>query len=137
MCGLPRAGQYNEQVFKAIDYILDQMSQNGIRVIVALIDYWKKTDGVEQVSHLLLCSTCALIHLIVIKGAFLPRGRVRLQTSCMRRPPKCYLSLQNVKDDELAWPAALKLANCERLAVIFLRGLMPLLPAGIAFLATM
>ncbi|KAK9903432.1 hypothetical protein WJX75_005512 [Coccomyxa subellipsoidea] len=41
-------GQYNEQVFKAIDYILDQMSQNGIRVIVALIDYWKKTDGVEQ-----------------------------------------------------------------------------------------
>ena len=53
MCGLPRAGQYNEQVFKAIDYILDQMSQNGIRVIVALIDYWKKTDGVEQVSHLL------------------------------------------------------------------------------------
>ncbi|EIE22964.1 glycoside hydrolase, partial [Coccomyxa subellipsoidea C-169] len=37
--------QYNEEVWKAIDYILDQMSQNGIRVIVALIDYWKKTDG--------------------------------------------------------------------------------------------
>ncbi len=43
------AGQYNEEVFKAIDFILDQMSQNGIRVIVALIDYWKETDGVQQV----------------------------------------------------------------------------------------
>ena len=51
--GLPCTGQYNEQVFKSIDYILDQMSQNGIRVIVALIDYWKKTDGVEQVRPLL------------------------------------------------------------------------------------
>ena len=43
------AGQYDEAVFKAIDYILDQMSQQGIRVIVAFIDYWKKTDGVQQV----------------------------------------------------------------------------------------
>ena len=43
------AGQYDETVFKAIDYILDQMSQQGIRVIVAFIDYWKKTDGVQQV----------------------------------------------------------------------------------------
>ncbi|BDA49901.1 Mannan endo-1,4-beta-mannosidase 1 [Coccomyxa sp. Obi] len=41
-------GQYNEQVFKSVDFILDQMSQNGIRVIVALIDYWKDTDGVQQ-----------------------------------------------------------------------------------------
>ncbi len=36
-------------MFKAIDFILDQMSQNGIRVIVALIDNWKQTDGVQQV----------------------------------------------------------------------------------------
>ena len=47
--GMSTAGQYNEAVFKAIDYILDQMSQQGIRVIVAFIDYWKKTDGVQQV----------------------------------------------------------------------------------------
>jgi hypothetical protein len=43
------AGKYDETVFKAIDYVLDQMSQQGIRVIVAFIDYWKKTDGVQQV----------------------------------------------------------------------------------------
>lgn len=42
------AGQYNEVVFKAIDYILDQMGQQGIRVIIAFIDYWKQTDGVQQ-----------------------------------------------------------------------------------------
>ena len=35
-------------MFKAIDYVLDQMSQQGIRVIVAFIDYWKQTDGVQQ-----------------------------------------------------------------------------------------
>lgn len=43
------AGQYNEQVFKAMDYVLDQASRNGMRVIVALTDYWKITDGVQQV----------------------------------------------------------------------------------------
>ena len=49
------AGQYSEQVFKSIDFILNEMSKQGIKVIVALIDYWKKTDGVEQVrSHLVL-----------------------------------------------------------------------------------
>ena len=43
------AGQYNEQVFKAIDFILNEMGKQGIKVIVALVDYWKKTDGVQQV----------------------------------------------------------------------------------------
>jgi hypothetical protein len=42
---------YNETVFKTIDYILDQMRQSGIRVIVALTDYWKTTDGVQQVRN--------------------------------------------------------------------------------------
>jgi len=49
------AGQYNEPVFKSIDFILNEMSKQGIKVIVALIDYWKKTDGVEQArSHLII-----------------------------------------------------------------------------------
>ena len=43
------AGQYNEQVFKAIDFILNEMSKQGIKIIVALVDYWKMTDGVQQV----------------------------------------------------------------------------------------
>ena len=46
------AGQYNEQVFKAIDFILNEMGKQGIKVIVALVDYWKKTDGVQQVGSL-------------------------------------------------------------------------------------
>lgn len=45
---LLRAGVYNETVFKGIDYILDQMADQGIRVIIAFIDYWKQTDGVQQ-----------------------------------------------------------------------------------------
>ena len=49
------AGQYNEQVFKAIDFILNEMGKQGIKVIVALVDYWKKTDGVQQVG---IPSTC-------------------------------------------------------------------------------
>ena len=44
-----RAGMYNEQVFKAMDFVLDQASQHGMRAIVALTDYWKVTDGVQQV----------------------------------------------------------------------------------------
>ena len=40
---------YNEQVFKAVDFVLDQAGQHGMRVIVALTDYWKVTDGVQQV----------------------------------------------------------------------------------------
>ena len=47
-----RAGQYNEQVFKAIDFVLNEMGKQGIKVIVALVDYWKKTDGVQQVGSL-------------------------------------------------------------------------------------
>ena len=43
------AGQYNEPVFKSIDFILNEMGKQGIKVIVALIDYWKMTDGVQQV----------------------------------------------------------------------------------------
>ena len=43
------AGVYNEQVFKAMDFVLDQASRHGMRAIVALTDYWKVTDGVQQV----------------------------------------------------------------------------------------
>lgn len=43
---------YNEPVFKSIDYILNEMAKQGIKVIVALIDYWKATDGVQQVGTL-------------------------------------------------------------------------------------
>lgn len=32
-----------------MDFVLDQATQHGMRVIVALTDYWKVTDGVQQV----------------------------------------------------------------------------------------
>ena len=47
-CQQPRSGVYNEHVFQALDYVLDQASQHGMRVIIALTDYWKITDGVQQ-----------------------------------------------------------------------------------------
>ncbi len=43
-----RAGQYNEQVFKALDFVLSEAAKAGMRVIVALTDYWKPTDSVQQ-----------------------------------------------------------------------------------------
>ena len=36
-------------MFKSIDFILNEMGKQGIKVIVALVDYWKATDGVQQV----------------------------------------------------------------------------------------
>ena len=65
-----RAGQYNEQVFKAIDFILNEMGKQGIKVIVALVDYWKKTDGVQQVG----ASACVIRKIDLSRaGYFLPQ----------------------------------------------------------------
>eukprot|EP00884_Botryococcus_braunii_P017464 jgi/Botrbrau1/4400/Bobra.105_2s0043.1 len=37
-------GQYNEQVFRAFDYVLDQAAKHGLRVIVALANNWDAAD---------------------------------------------------------------------------------------------
>ncbi|KAK9826448.1 hypothetical protein WJX81_007622 [Elliptochloris bilobata] len=44
----PSPGQYNEQAFAATDLVLALAAQHGMKVIVAITDYWKITDGVQQ-----------------------------------------------------------------------------------------
>ncbi len=45
-------GQYNEQVFRAFDYVLDQASKHGVRLIAALANNWDAADhsweGINQ-----------------------------------------------------------------------------------------
>ena len=67
-CQQPCSGVYNEHVFQAMDYVLDQASQHGMRVIIALTDYWKITDGVQQArlacahAQLDITSTSCTVH---------------------------------------------------------------------------
>ena len=44
------AGEYNEKAFKALDYILDEASKLGIRVIMTLGDNWVGADSKPIVS---------------------------------------------------------------------------------------
>ncbi|GMH44902.1 hypothetical protein BSKO_12859 [Bryopsis sp. KO-2023] len=43
-----KPGHYEEETFKALDYILDEARKHGIRVILSFIDNWKYYNGVDQ-----------------------------------------------------------------------------------------
>lgn len=93
---------YNEHVFQALDYVLDQASQHGMRVIIALTDYWKITDGVQQARL-----ACAHAQLNISSTSFTLHSRScscsqmrspiaeRLLTACSRR----------------AWPALIRVST--------------------------
>ncbi|KAK9861038.1 hypothetical protein WJX84_009430 [Apatococcus fuscideae] len=40
-------GQYNESVFKSFDYVLDAAARHNVKLIIALSDNWKPTDGIQ------------------------------------------------------------------------------------------
>ena len=40
-CLQESAGVYNEVTFRALDWLLDQASRHGIRVILSFADNWK------------------------------------------------------------------------------------------------
>jgi hypothetical protein len=47
----PRAaGKYNERAFKALDYILDEASKVGVRLILTMTDNWSPADSKTQVT---------------------------------------------------------------------------------------
>lgn len=54
------AGKYNERAFKALDYILDEASKVGVRLIMTMADNWSPVDSKTQVIfsliHYLLAS---------------------------------------------------------------------------------
>jgi mannan endo-1,4-beta-mannosidase len=41
-------GVFNEEYFKALDYVIDSSSKHGIHVILALVNYWSDYGGMEQ-----------------------------------------------------------------------------------------
>ncbi|GAB4816952.1 hypothetical protein N2152v2_003998 [Parachlorella kessleri] len=41
-------GQYNEAVFRGLDYALDEARKRGLRVLLSLTDNWQLTGGADQ-----------------------------------------------------------------------------------------
>lgn len=55
----PAAGKYNERAFKALDYILDEASKVGVRLILTMADNWSPADSKTQVTNPPSLSTSA------------------------------------------------------------------------------
>ena len=43
------AGKYSERAFQALDYILDEASEVGVRLILTMADNWSPADSKQQV----------------------------------------------------------------------------------------
>jgi mannan endo-1,4-beta-mannosidase len=41
-------GKYNENIFRGLDYLLDEARNRGVRVLLALTDNWQQTGGADQ-----------------------------------------------------------------------------------------
>ena len=48
MCIQEKPGSFNEPVFRAMDWLLDEARQQGLRVILSFVDNWKYPGGVDQ-----------------------------------------------------------------------------------------
>ena len=42
------AGVFDEQTFRALDYVLDSSARHGMHVILALVNYWPDYGGMES-----------------------------------------------------------------------------------------
>ena len=45
-------GKYSEHAFQALDYILDEASKYGVRLLFTLVNNWDNADSKTQVQHL-------------------------------------------------------------------------------------
>ena len=55
-------GKYNERAFQALDYILDQASKVGVRLILTMADNWSPVDSKSQVCVLMNALVCMTNH---------------------------------------------------------------------------
>lgn len=46
------AGKYSEHAFQALDYILDEASKYGVRLLLTLVNNWDNADSKTQARHL-------------------------------------------------------------------------------------
>ena len=44
-------GKYSEHAFQALDYILDEASKYGVRLLFTLVNNWDNADSKTQVQH--------------------------------------------------------------------------------------
>jgi hypothetical protein len=78
------AGVYNEQVFRGLDYCIAQFARHGIKVIVALNNYWENSDSVGNVKLIMMPSSyvwpfgAALLHGCRQYHLLSPTGMLRL-----------------------------------------------------------
>ena len=52
------AGLYNETAFRGLDFVLDQASQYGVKVMFTLTNNWKTFDSKYNVRLLLPADAC-------------------------------------------------------------------------------
>jgi len=45
-------GKYSEHAFQALDYILDEASKYGVRLLFTLVNNWDNADSKTQVQYL-------------------------------------------------------------------------------------
>lgn len=45
------AGRYSEHAFQALDYILDEASKYGVRLLLTLVNNWDNADSKTQVCY--------------------------------------------------------------------------------------
>lgn len=56
-------GKYSEHAFQALDYILDEASKYGVRLLLTLVNNWDNADSKTQVQHLHALLSLMLVHL--------------------------------------------------------------------------
>eukprot|EP00216_Chloropicon_sp_CCMP2111_P003538 CAMPEP_0198241858 /NCGR_PEP_ID=MMETSP1446-20131203/6819_1 /TAXON_ID=1461542 ORGANISM="Unidentified sp, Strain CCMP2111" /NCGR_SAMPLE_ID=MMETSP1446 /ASSEMBLY_ACC=CAM_ASM_001112 /LENGTH=118 /DNA_ID=CAMNT_0043924749 /DNA_START=20 /DNA_END=373 /DNA_ORIENTATION=- len=44
----PKAGEFNEEVFQALDYVIDTSAKYNIHLILAIVNYWPEFGGMES-----------------------------------------------------------------------------------------
>ncbi len=44
-------GKYSKHAFQALDYILDEASKYGVRLLLTLVNNWDNADSKTQVQH--------------------------------------------------------------------------------------
>ena len=99
MSAAPLPGVYNERVFRGLDYAIAQAAHHGIKIIIALNNYWENSDSVGNASNsctvvlsghiwctALLC-LCLYLSLVCLAGASpLPWTAMLQQYTCDRFP---------------------------------------------------
>ena len=56
------AGKYSEHAFQALDYILDEASKHGVRLLLTLVNNWDNADSKTQVKTNMILATCPCVH---------------------------------------------------------------------------